>query len=114
MGAFMNYQGYTIKDFEYWKILLGLGFASFFIFAAIYCLQPLLPLFTKSFQISVTYASLSVSLSILGLIIGLMITGFLSDRTGRLFFIHLSISLTALILILIPFLPSFSFIIVFR
>src|SRR5699024_3372949 len=110
----MSDQRYTIKDVAYWKIVIGLGIASFFIFATIYCLQPILPLFTEAFQISITYASLSVSLSILGLIFGLMVSGFLSDRRGRLFFIHISVFTTAIILLLIPILSSFAFIIGFR
>lgn len=114
MGAYMNEHGVTIKHFTYWKIVTGLGLASFFIFGTLYSFQPILPLFTTSFQVSISYASLSMSLSIVGLIIGLLVTGFLSDRKGRLMFIHISVLSTAIILFIIPIFDYFGLIIGFR
>src|SRR5690625_4507345 len=70
--------------------------------------------FTATFNISISYASLSVSLAIVGLIIGLLVNGFLSDRKGRLAFIHLSILFTAIILLILPLFNSFSVIIGLR
>lgn len=110
----MNNQTVTIRDFTYWQIVFSLGLASFFIFATVYSLQPILPLFTSTFQISISYASLSVSLSLVGLIIGLIAAGFLSDRRGRLLFIHLSVLLTAIILFILPLSSSFSLIVGLR
>jgi len=110
----LSQQEYTIKDAEFWKIIIGLGMASLFIFATMYSLQPILPVFTAEFQIPISYASLSVSLTTVGLIIGLVTIGFLSDRQGRLLFIHLSIISSALILFIIPFMESFAFIVFFR
>src|SRR5699024_6168597 len=88
--------------------------ASFFIFATMYCMQPILPLFTESFQISISYASLSMSLTTVGLIFVLIIIGFYSDRNGRLLFIHLSIFSTTIILFIIPFMESFWLIVILR
>lgn len=110
----MNVHGVTIRDFTYWKIVISLGLASFFTFGTIYSFQPILPLITNSFNISISYASLSMSLSIIGLVIGLLIAGFLSDRYGRLAFIYVSLFFTSIILFLIPFVNSFSLIISFR
>lgn len=107
-------QGYTIKDAAFWKIIIGLGMTSLFIFATMYSLQPILPLFTETFNISISYASLSVSLTTVGLIFGLITIGFLSDRRGRLLFIYLSIFFTTVILFIIPFMESFGLIIFFR
>lgn len=110
----MRQQRYTIKDWIYWKIVIGLGIASFFTFATMYSLQPILPVFTRSFEISISYASLSMSLTTLGLIIGLIFIGFLSDRKGRLVFIFSSILTTTIILLVIPFMKYFWVIIIFR
>lgn len=110
----MNQQKYTIKDKAFWKIVIGLGAASFFIFATMYCMQPILPILTKDFDISISFASLSMSLSTVGLIIGLIVIGFLSDRKGRTLFIHLSIISTTILLFIIPLIESFLFVIILR
>src|SRR5690625_6022773 len=78
---------YTIKDREFWKISVVLALGSFFIFACLYAVQPLLPVFVNVFHVSVSESSLSLSLTIAGLIIGLTVLGLLSDRYGRTFFI---------------------------
>lgn len=110
----MSIQKYTIRDYNYWKIMNGLAIASIFIFATMYSIQPILPLFTKSYQISISYASLSMSLTTIGLIFGLIFVGFISDRYGRRLFIHLSVFITTIILFIIPFMDSFMFIILLR
>lgn len=73
-------QGYSIKNIQFWVIVMGLGLASVFVFAAMYSVQPLLPFFTEQFQLSVSYASMSMSMTTLSVIFGLIILGFLSDR----------------------------------
>src|SRR5690625_7613787 len=78
---------YTVTDREFWKISVVLGLGSFFIFACLYAVQPLLPVFVNVFHISVSKSSLSLSLTIVGVIIGLNVLGLLSDRYGRTFFI---------------------------
>src|SRR5699024_1981341 len=87
---------------------------SLFIFATMYNLQPILPIFTETFDIPISYASLSVSLTTVGLIFGLITIGFLSDRKGRLLFIYVSIMTTTIILFIIPLMLSFGLIIFFR
>lgn len=106
--------GYTPFSRTYWVIVLSLGFASMFIFAVLYSAQPLLPLFTEDFNVSVSTASLSMSLPTISLIIGLIILGFFSDRHGRVLFIKLSIFLSLLTLILIPLTDSFFVILCIR
>lgn len=110
----LNQLEYTIKDAAFWKVIIGLGMSSIFIFATMYCLQPILPMFTKDFNIPISYASLSMSLTTVGLVLGLITIGFLSDRKGRLLFIHLSIICTTIILFILPFMESFGLIVFFR
>lgn len=105
---------YTIKHIQFWQIILSLGAASLFIFATMYFMQPLLPLLTESFQISVSYASLAMSMTTIGLIFGLLAIGFMSDRRGRTKFIHLSIICSTILLFIIPLLKMFIFIIILR
>lgn len=110
----MKTQGYKISDRQFWVIVLSLGLASMFIFAAMYSFQPLIPLFTSEFDISISYASLSMSLTTLSLIAGLIVFGFFSDRNGRVFFVKLSIFLSLLPFLMIPFTDSFFVIILLR
>lgn len=110
----LNQQQYTTKDKSYWYIVLSLGLASFFIFATMYSFQPILPVLVELYDIRISYASLTMSLHTIGLVIGLIVVGFLSDRHGRRSFVFLSISLTTLIIFLLPTLPHFSLIVALR
>lgn len=86
-----NFEGYSIRDFQFWRIVLSLGIASMFIFGAMYSVQPILPLFAREFHVKVSYSSMAMSLSTVGLIIGLIVLGFCSDRIGRTVFVKYSI-----------------------
>ncbi|MET3576835.1 MFS transporter [Bhargavaea ullalensis] len=105
---------YTLRDAAFWKIIGALGFASLFIFSAMYATQPLLPLFTEEFGIGVSVSSLSVSMTTLGLIIGLLVISFLSDRRGRTLFIKSSVVLAVIPFFIMPFVPSFGLLILLR
>lgn len=105
---------YTIREPYFWKITCSLALASFFVFAAMYAVQPLLPVFVDAFGISVSTSSLALSLTILGLIAGLIILGFLSDRWGRTAIIKLSLLVAVIPFLLIPLWDSFSWLIVLR
>lgn len=107
-------KSYTLRDAAFWKIIGALGFASLFIFSAMYTTQPLLPLFTQEFGIGVSAASLSVSMTTLGLIIGLLVISFLSDRRGRTLFIKSSVVLAVIPFFIMPFAPSFALIVILR
>ncbi|BDH62710.1 MFS transporter [Lysinibacillus sp. PLM2] len=107
-------KGYSIKDSQFWVIVLSLSLASMFTFAVFYSFQPLLPVLTDEFNISVSSASTTMSLTTLSLIIGLIIIGFLSDRNGRVLFIKLSILLSIIPIIFIPFTDSFLVITILR
>lgn len=106
--------GYTVKDVQFWLIVVGLGFASIFIFAAMYAMQPLLPLFTQDFNISMSYASTTMSMTTIGLIIGLIVLGFFSDRNGRSWFIYFSLIGSVIPFIIIANTNSFLFIVILR
>lgn len=104
----------TIRELRFWRIITGLGIASMLIFSAMYAMQPLLPIFTKQFNVSVSTASLAMSINTIGLIIGLVILGFYSDRLGRSLFVKTSILVTALLFIPMFLTSSFTVILVLR
>ncbi|CAM5218746.1 YNFM family putative membrane transporter OS=Ureibacillus acetophenoni OX=614649 GN=SAMN05877842_109134 PE=3 SV=1 [Ureibacillus acetophenoni] len=110
----MNTKGYSIQDKQFWVIVLSLSLASMFIFAAFYSFQPLLPVLTDEFGITVSSASMTMSVSTISLILGLIVLGFLSDRNGRVLFIKLSIFLSIFPMIIIPFTDSFVIITILR
>ncbi|WP_142826973.1 MFS transporter [Planococcus soli] len=110
----MESQRYTVKDREFWKIILSLLFASLFIFANMYAVQPLLPVFVDEFQVSVSTASLSLSLTIIGLILGLIVLGFFSDRNGRKSYIIYSLLGSAIPFFIIPLTDSFTMLLILR
>ncbi|PBB05103.1 MFS transporter [Salimicrobium humidisoli] len=100
-------QPYTPKDRSFWQITLSLTLASFFIFASMYAVQPLFPVYVKEFNISISAASLSLSLTITGLIAGLIVLGFFSDRHGRTSFIKASVAGATIPFLIIPWTDSF-------
>ncbi|MFY3791843.1 MFS transporter [Ureibacillus sp. MALMAid1270] len=110
----MNTKGYSIQDKQFWVIVLSLSLASMFIFAAFYSFQPLLPVLTDEFDITVSSASMTMSVSTISLILGLIVLGFLSDRNGRVLFIKLSIFLSIFPMIIIPFTDSFVILTILR
>lgn len=110
----MHQQKYEIRDVYFWRIVLTLFLASFFILAALYAVHPLMPIFMEEFDISTSVSGLSLSLTVAGLIIGLLVNGFLSDRKGRTQFIILSLIGTVLLFLIIPLFHSFFTLLIFR
>ena len=110
----MEQKKYTVKDREFWKIIISLLLASLFIFANLYAVQPLLPVFVEEFQVSVSTSSLALSLTIIGLIAGLIVLGFFSDRNGRRPYILYSLLGSAIPFFIIPLTDSFALFLILR
>lgn len=81
----------------------------FFVFASLYVVQPLLPVFVRDFDISVSEATLTLSINIVGLIIGLIVLGFFFGSIGRVPFIKYSLLASVIPFLLIPMTDSFYF-----
>lgn len=105
---------YSIKDLYFWKITVSLSLASIFIFASMYAVQPVLSIFVNEFGVSVSESTLTLSIMMIGLIIGLIILGFFSDRKGRTLFIKASLIGSVIPFFLIPVVDSFYFIVFLR
>ena len=70
-------------DARFWRVNSALFLGSFATFALLYCVQPLMPLFTRAFSISPAAASLSLSAATGVLAIAMIFAGTLSDAFGR-------------------------------
>ncbi|GAA0446812.1 MFS transporter [Lentibacillus halophilus] len=103
----MRQQDQSTIYVPFWRITISLALASFFVFAGLYAVQPLFPVFVKTFGVSVSTSGLSLSLTVVGLIIGLILLGFLSDRNGRTMFIKWSLAGSAIPFLVIPLFDSF-------
>lgn len=77
----MLYIEYGTKKFT--AILISLFLAGFAIFSSLYCVQPMMPIFAQYFSVSPTHSSFPLSFSTVALAVGLLFTGFISDRYGR-------------------------------
>ncbi|MGE8176005.1 MFS transporter [Pseudomonas fluorescens] len=65
------------------RTVLALFSGGFATFALLYCVQPMMPLFSREFSINAAQSSLILSVATGMLAIGLLITGPISDRIGR-------------------------------
>lgn len=75
---------------------LALFCVGFSTFAVLYCIQPILPVFSSSFHLNPAQSSLSLSVTTVMMVLGLLITGPLSDAIGRKSVMSVSLLLAAL------------------
>jgi len=91
-------------------LFLG-GFATFWL---LYWVQPLLPLFARSFGLSPAASSVALSASTGGLALALLPASFLSDRFGRKPVMCVAMSLAAVLTVLTAAAPDFASLLVLR
>ncbi|RWR09278.1 MFS transporter [Siminovitchia fortis] len=96
------------------KANLALFAAAFITFANLYMTQPIMPVFTKEFDVTPTMASLSLSLTTLSLAFGLLIFGSLSESWGRKNIMSVSIIITSVLTVIIAFSPTFELHLILR
>ncbi|KAB2332774.1 MFS transporter [Bacillus mesophilum] len=90
-------------SFLYKRINLAFFIAGFNTFAILYCVQPLLPNFASQFNITPAISSLSLSLATFFLAVSMIFFGILSDRSGRVKLMNISLIISAIICFFIPF-----------
>ncbi len=66
-----------------WQAVLALFLGGFTTYSLMYCTQPLLPIFSAYFQVTPMLASLSLSVTLAGVIVGMLAAPQLSKRWGR-------------------------------
>lgn len=87
-----THEGYLPGTPGYRRVVWSLFAAGVATFVLLYATQALLPDFTRDFGVSSEAATLSISLTTLGIGVGLLVAGPLSDVVGRTRLIHLSLA----------------------
>ncbi|SEH90008.1 MFS transporter, YNFM family, putative membrane transport protein [Halobacillus karajensis] len=105
---------YTPDGSPFWRVTVALMLASLSIFSTLYVFQPLLPVFANRFQVSATESSFLMSACVLAMVLGLFVLGFAADRYGRSIVMKVSLFVTAVTLLILPFTPVLEWMIVTR
>ncbi|AME25169.1 MFS transporter [Burkholderia sp. PAMC 26561] len=98
----------------YWHASIALLFAGYATFSLLYCVQPLLPEFTKTFGVSPAQSALSVSVATAALAIAIFVAGFVSEGWSRHKLMTLSLTISSLLTIIAAFLPSWHGLLIVR
>lgn len=99
-------QGIVRGTAEYRRAGLALFLLGFASFSLIYCVQPLLPSFAKSFHISPTQSSLALSLTTGLLAISILLSGAFSQAWGRRGVMFTSMALASLLNLVAAWVPE--------
>lgn len=89
----------------FWLTNFSLFAAGFATFALLYCVQPLMPLFSADFGVSAAGASLALSLTTGLLSVSMLAAGALSEAVGRKPIMVASLLLSALLTVICALLP---------
>lgn len=87
---------YANGEFKFYRILTSMILGSFIIYSSLYWVQPLIMLFSKSFNQSLASASLVLSITTIALALALLFAPFISNNLGRKNTMVLSLLLTSL------------------
>jgi MFS transporter, YNFM family, putative membrane transport protein len=98
----------------YRRVTLALVAAGFTTFALLYCVQPLMPVFSATFGVAPSVSSLSLSVTTAMLAVGMLIMGPISDAFGRKNVMAVSLFAVAALSILSAFTPNWTSLLVFR
>jgi MFS transporter, YNFM family, putative membrane transport protein len=93
---------------RFWRVSFALFLGSFATFALLYCVQPLMPLFTRAFSISPAAASLSLSAATAVLAVAMIFAGTLSDIVGRKAVMTASLAAAAAATLAASFAPNWT------
>ncbi|WHZ57089.1 MFS transporter [Metabacillus hrfriensis] len=88
--------------------------AGFNTFSILYCMQPLMPEFTRDFGISPTSASLSLSVTTIALAVSMLFFASLSDAWGRKPIMVISMFIASFLCLLTAFSPNFHILLILR
>jgi YNFM family putative membrane transporter len=88
--------------------------AAFITFANLYLAQPIMPVFSREFNVTPTMASLSLSLTTFSLAFGLLIFGSLSEAWGRKNIMSVCVIITSVLTVAIAFSPNFEILLLLR
>ena len=104
----------TIGTPAYRRAALGMCASGFATFALLYCVQPLMPIFSRRFAISPATASLSLSCATLVMTVAIFLGGIASERYGRKRIMAASLFASGLLNLLCAFVPSWDALLALR
>src|SRR5471030_1719505 len=90
----------------YWHASIALLFAGYATFSLLYCVQPLLPAFSATFNVTPAQSSLSLSFSTAALALAIFVAGFVSEGWSRHKLMTLSLTVSALLTIGVSIAPQ--------
>jgi YNFM family putative membrane transporter len=93
---------------------LALFAAGFATFGLLYCVQPLMPEFSRDYQVSAATSALSLSLTTGVLAVMMLIAGAVSDAVGRKSVMVVSLLVSAVLVLISAWMPSWSALLVVR
>jgi MFS transporter, YNFM family, putative membrane transport protein len=98
----------------YWRACLALLFAGYATFSLLYCVQPLLPAFSQSFDVSPAQSSLSLSLTTAALAGAIFVAGFVSEGWSRRTMMTASLTASSVLTLAAAFVPQWHELLVLR
>jgi YNFM family putative membrane transporter len=98
----------------FWQTNFALFAAGFATFALLYCVQPLMPLFSADFGVSAAGASLALSLTTGLLAVSMLVAGGLSEAWGRKPIMVASLLVSAILTVICATAPHWSTLLVMR
>ncbi|QIQ41619.1 MAG: MFS transporter [Buchnera aphidicola (Aphis urticata)] len=96
------------------KIILCLFLGGFSSFSILYCVQSILPIFSKQFCLTAAESSVSLSATTATMAIGTLFTGILSDVIGRKLIMSISLLIASILTMICSFVDNWNMIIVLR
>ncbi|WP_187308579.1 MFS transporter [Buchnera aphidicola] len=96
------------------EIILCLFLGGFSSFSILYCVQSILPIFSKQFCLTASESSLSLSATTATMAIGTLFTGILSDVIGRKLIMSTSLLIASILTIICSFVDNWNMIIFLR
>nr|WP_304657559.1 MFS transporter [Caballeronia sp. Lep1P3] len=93
---------------------MALLFAGYATFSLLYCVQPLLPEFTKTFGVAPAVSALAVSVSTAALAVAIFIAGFASESWSRHRLMTLSLLVSSVLTVIAAVLPNWHALLIVR
>jgi MFS transporter, YNFM family, putative membrane transport protein len=99
--------GHSRGSAEYRRLLAALFCAGVATFAQLYSPQAVLPLISRDMHVGAATAALTISASTIGLALGVIPWSTIADRIGRVRAITMSVTVAAVVGLLVPFAPTY-------
>ncbi|QCI16229.1 MFS transporter [Buchnera aphidicola] len=99
---------------EFHQVILALFAGGFSTFSILYCVQSILPIFSKQFYLTPAESSLSLSAATVTMALGMLFTGPLSDVIGRKIIMSASLIIATLLTIICSMMSSWTSIVLIR